>query len=719
MLDAMRCGSSGVRTRRWIGGVAIVAMLAMGVGVGATAPPAAAADLEVRIHPDSADQYVNPQGVTYVEFCVTEPAYVGVVVRDAQGVEVRTLREETFSDVGLCPASLGSGWDLRDASGEFVPAGVYTIEITARTEAGETAVASARRGVFQAPGPFLSFDLPEQPTNGPFELGVQFPAWFTEVVTVGRVTLRCTEWPGQPYIEIGGVDGISADGSAVIAADPLRCRTPTIFDSNPVRVHADWIDPLGFEHVNDPVGLVDIDFGETQSATFRIGLTQAFGPQTGDVVYSHSEQYVFHFEDVRVGFCLSRAGLVDAVVRDAAGQVVRTLVTDRAFAASACASIPPVTVLGWDQRDDAGEFVPDGDYTVELSATDASGQSSPPDTAELSLLWHVSGQEPGELVRPAPGDAVSGAEEYEFVRAEGFEPEFRITQISVGCTTSLDVVWDPAAPIVGTWNAAYCPDGDDVDVPIEVWFMDPFRSVGHMYRSSVPVDVHHEIVTPGVASVAEGDEGSATIEVPVTLSGPVDEPVWVYWQASDGTATPAVDFDGTSGRVDFAPGETEKTVSVTVHGDDAAEADELVFVRFSSITNARLGGLFGVGLGVIEDDDSGPRIRAGQVTVTEPAPGGTATAELTLTLSEPATDAVTVDWRTANNSALAGTDYVAATGTATFAPGETETTVPVEVLGDDAAEKDEVVVVALSNAQNASVGGWLPAGFVVIEDRGE
>ena len=58
---------------------------------------------------------------------------------------------------------------------------------------------------------------------------------------------------------------------------------------------------------------------------------------------------------------------------------------------------------------------------------------------------------------------------------------------------------------------------------------------------------------------------------------------------------------------------------------------------------------------------------------------------------------MTVDYRTVDNTATAGEDYVATSGTLTFAPGETEKTVEVVVNGDDAAEDHEVVTLHLSN----------------------
>ena len=65
--------------------------------------------------------------------------------------------------------------------------------------------------------------------------------------------------------------------------------------------------------------------------------------------------------------------------------------------------------------------------------------------------------------------------------------------------------------------------------------------------------------------------------------------------------------------------------------------------------------------------------------------------------------AVTVDWATADGTATAGEDYEAASGTLTFATGESTKTVSVAVLNDMASEGDETVTLRLSNISGHEV----------------
>ncbi len=90
-------------------------------------------------------------------------------------------------------------------------------------------------------------------------------------------------------------------------------------------------------------------------------------------------------------------------------------------------------------------------------------------------------------------------------------------------------------------------------------------------------------------SVAEGNSATATLTFKVTLTPASGKPVSVtYADAATGTATSATDYAAiTSGTLNFAAGQTEKTVTVTVNGDTVDEPNESVFLRLSSPSNAR------------------------------------------------------------------------------------------------------------------------------------
>src|SRR5262245_43540767 len=71
----------------------------------------------------------------------------------------------------------------------------------------------------------------------------------------------------------------------------------------------------------------------------------------------------------------------------------------------------------------------------------------------------------------------------------------------------------------------------------------------------------------------------------------------------------------------------------------------------------------------------------------------------TVTLSPASTGTVTVNYATANGTALAGSDYTAVPPTVlTFSPAQTSKLVTVNVLGNTVVEPNETFFVSLSNA---------------------
>ena len=84
---------------------------------------------------------------------------------------------------------------------------------------------------------------------------------------------------------------------------------------------------------------------------------------------------------------------------------------------------------------------------------------------------------------------------------------------------------------------------------------------------------------------------------------------------------------------------------------------------------------------------------------------GSSTREFEIALDAAANAEVSVDWTTADDTATAGTDYEAASGTVTFAPGETSKIVTVTVTGDKAVESDESFLVRLAPPAGGLGGG--------------
>ena len=93
-----------------------------------------------------------------------------------------------------------------------------------------------------------------------------------------------------------------------------------------------------------------------------------------------------------------------------------------------------------------------------------------------------------------------------------------------------------------------------------------------------------------------------------------------------------------------------------------------------------------------------------------------ATLDFAVTLSGSASDPVTVDYRTVDGSARAGSDYTAASSTLTFAPGETAKTVSVPVLDDAHDEGEEKMGLVLYRASGAVRDDYVAIGTIENSD---
>ncbi|MFM8436200.1 MAG: Calx-beta domain-containing protein, partial [Planctomycetia bacterium] len=97
---------------------------------------------------------------------------------------------------------------------------------------------------------------------------------------------------------------------------------------------------------------------------------------------------------------------------------------------------------------------------------------------------------------------------------------------------------------------------------------------------------------------------------------------------------------------------------------------------------------------------------------------GTTPLTFTVTLAAAVSSTVTVNYATANGTAAAGSDFTAASGTLTFAPGETSKTVAVAVAGDTAFESNETFSLTLSGASsNARIATASATGTIVNDDQ--
>ena len=221
-------------------------------------------------------------------------------------------------------------------------------------------------------------------------------------------------------------------------------------------------------------------------------------------------------------------------------------------------------------------------------------------------------------------------------------------------------------------------------------------------------------------SVPEGQTGDASFAtIDVTLSSASGLDVSVDWTTADDTATVADnDYVAGAGQLDFAPGETSKTVLIEVVGDVASEGDETFDVVISTPVNATLGSDTDV-VTIVDNDPIPPGSAVLTVTGASKREGGAGTTTLTfsVTRSGETTTAVDVDFALSDGTASAPTDYTAATGNLAFAANQTEGTIDVTVLGDGTLEHNETLFLSLLNpSAGAAISTGQATGTIVNDD---
>lgn len=113
---------------------------------------------------------------------------------------------------------------------------------------------------------------------------------------------------------------------------------------------------------------------------------------------------------------------------------------------------------------------------------------------------------------------------------------------------------------------------------------------------------------------------------------------------------------------------------------------------------------------------SNPSISIQNASVLE-GNSGAKNATFTVTLSQASTQTVTVNYATANNTAIAGTDYVATNGTLTFTPGSLSRTFAVQIQGDLEDESNEFFQVNLSGAVNGTIATSQAQGTILDDEE--
>jgi acetyl esterase/lipase len=204
-----------------------------------------------------------------------------------------------------------------------------------------------------------------------------------------------------------------------------------------------------------------------------------------------------------------------------------------------------------------------------------------------------------------------------------------------------------------------------------------YQSTGYHPSSAGPVTLH--VNSAFAATTTSATANGTTINITVSASGATPTGTVTVSNGATPLGSAALNGSGqaTINIAPLAPGSYTLTVIYTPSGN------------FSG-SSTTVGVTFGA-----------PAIIASNTSASEG--NSTATIQVPVNLSVPMSQAVSVSYATANGTASAGSDYQAAAGSITFAPGETSKSISITILGDTQPEADEQFTVVFSNAFGAAL----------------
>jgi hypothetical protein len=188
----------------------------------------------------------------------------------------------------------------------------------------------------------------------------------------------------------------------------------------------------------------------------------------------------------------------------------------------------------------------------------------------------------------------------------------------------------------------------------------------------------------------------------------------VSYATSNGSAQAGSDYTARSGVLEFAAGVTAKNIAVPIANDGLIEGTENFYVSLSSPVNGSLGAQSSAVVNIVDNDSSATATVAFEVVAQSVREGaGKVTLRVIRTSS---VGAASVNFATANLAAVAGADYVAQTGTLSFAAGVSVKTIVVTLVNDTVAEPSKTFKVTLSSPVGIALGTNKVNTVTILDD---
>lgn len=369
-------------------------------------------------------------------------------------------------------------------------------------------------------------------------------------------------------------------------------------------------------------------------------------------------------------------------------------------------SVDDVTVTEGDSGTVAAEFVvnlseaSDQEVTVEYGTDNGTATAGSDYTAQSGTITFAAGETSKIISVPVLGDTtVENNETFKLNLSSPSNATIADAQ-GVGTISNDDSSTPPA-------NTPIRIEAEDY-----ISFFDKSSgNTGGAFRSD-DVDIQATTDLGGGFNVGWIQQGEwLTYDVNIPEAGTYDIVARVA-SAQSGTRSLKVSVGGESETLSFGgTGGWQNWTDVTAQGVNLSAGSQQL--RLDMLSNS-----FNVNyIDIIPSNSSPtpPTLSINNVSITE-GNSGTKNAGFTVNLSEASTQSISVNYATANDTAIAGSDYIAKSGTLNFSPGQTSKTFTVPILGDTLDEANETFKVNLSQANNATIADGQGVGTIIDND---
>jgi hypothetical protein len=232
--------------------------------------------------------------------------------------------------------------------------------------------------------------------------------------------------------------------------------------------------------------------------------------------------------------------------------------------------------------------------------------------------------------------------------------------------------------------------------------------------STKPVSATNISLVASTLTINEGKAGERkTDTLKLRLSQVHDSNIVVSYETLDNTAIAGEKYQATSGSVTFSPGEREKTIAITVIGNEENDQDERfdVALALTSGENSKL--LNETATVVIKDDDPEPGVslEVQRLDVRE----GVGTVDVVAILNRGSYQSITATLAFSGLASKAN-DYNVQSEEIVFEPYAKKAHTTITIFEDDIIEGTETIEVAIEKLSNASEGDNLALKVLILGD---